>query len=317
MFLEVSNLTKKYGDKTVVKNVSFGIAEGELLTILGPSGCGKTTILKALGGFLKLDGGKIILDKSDVTSLPPEERPISTVFQSYGLFPHMTVLENVIYGLKFKKIKRKDALELGMKMLESVHLQEEHHKRPSQLSGGQQQRVALARALITRPKLLLLDEPLSNLDAKLRVELRAEIKAIQRAFKTTTIFVTHDQEEAFTLADKIMLMNEGELVQLSQPRELYENPSNKFSLEFIGNVNLDEKNNRYCRFEDVYFGNTGEEMEIINCQFKGQFIEYTLLSQDNLTLRTINLNKDQEFKVGEKVKVTVKWSSLNHLTARS
>lgn len=314
MFIEVCNLTKKYANKTVVRDVSFGIEEGELLTILGPSGCGKTTILRALGGFLKLDGGNIILDKTDITCMPPEERPISTVFQSYGLFPHMTVLENVIYGLKFKSIKRKDALEMGLKMLENVHLTEEKNKKPSQLSGGQQQRVALARALITRPKLLLLDEPLSNLDAKLRLELRSEIKSIQRAFNITTIFVTHDQEEAFTVADKIMLMNKGELIQFSKPRELYENPANKFSLEFIGSVNLDEKNNRFSRFEDVYFDESGEEMKIICCEFKGQFIEYTLLSKDNLTIRIISLNKKQEYKAGEKVNVTIKWSPINKLT---
>ena len=314
MFIEVCNLTKKYANKSVVRDVSFGIEEGELLTILGPSGCGKTTILRALGGFLNLDGGNIILDKIDITHMPPEERPVSTVFQSYGLFPHMTVLENVIYGLKFKNIKRKEAQAMGLEMLENVHLKGEANKKPSQLSGGQQQRVALARGLITRPKLLLLDEPLSNLDAKLRLELRAEIKEIQRAFNITTIFVTHDQEEAFTVADKIMLMNNGELVQFSKPRELYENPATKFSLEFIGSVNLDEKNNRFSRLEDVYFDENGEEMDIIDCGFKGQFIEYTLLSKDNLTIRTISLNNKQEFKAGEKVNVTIKWSPINKLT---
>lgn len=315
MFIEVCNLTKKYADKTAVQDVSFGIKEGELLTILGPSGCGKTTILKALGGFIKLDGGKIILDGIDITCIPPEERFVSTVFQSYGLFPHMTVLENVIYGLKFKNIRRKDAQKMGLKMLESVHLIDEKDKKPYQLSGGQQQRVALARALITRPKLLLLDEPLSNLDAKLRLELRGEIKAIQRAFNITTIFVTHDQEEAFTVADKIMLMNDGQLVQFSKPRELYENPTNRFSLEFIGSVNLDEKNNRYCRLEDVYFDDKGEEMKITNYHFKGQFIEYTLLSKENnLIIHAISFNKNQELKPGDKVKVLIKWSSLDNLT---
>lgn len=314
MFLEVHNLTKKYNGKTVVSDVSFGIEEGELLTILGPSGCGKTTILRALGGFLKLDGGNIILDGNDITAIPPEDRSVSTVFQSYGLFPHMTVLENVIYGLKFIGIKRKEAKKIGLEMLEKVHLQGEENKKPFQLSGGQQQRVAVARGLITHPKLLLLDEPLSNLDAKLRVDLRLEIKAIQREFNITTIFVTHDQEEAFSIADKIMLMNKGKLVQFSKPRDLYENPATKFSLGFIGSVNLDEKNNRFSRFEDVYFDEDGEVMEVTDCAFKGQFIEYTLLTKDGTSIRTISLNKKREFAVGEKVRAIVKWSTLDKLS---
>ena len=316
MFLEISNLTKKYNKKTVVSNVSFSVKEGELLTILGPSGCGKTTILRSLGGFLKLDGGKIILDGIDITTLPPEERPVSTVFQSYGLFPHMTVLENVIYGLKFTGIKRKASQEIGLNMLKKVHLHGEENKRPAQLSGGQQQRVALARGLITHPKLLLLDEPLSNLDAKLRLELRSEIKAIQREFNITTIFVTHDQEEAFSVADKIMLMNEGELIQLSKPRELYENPATKFALEFIGSVNYDEKNNRFSRLEDVYFDKDGERMQVLECSFKGQIVEYTLLTSDGTTIRTINLNNKQEFAVGDMVRVIVHWSNLDKVNIR-
>lgn len=311
MFLEVRNLTKKYNEKTVVSDVSFGIKEGELLTILGPSGCGKTTILRALGGFLQLEGGKIILDGIDITALPPEERPVSTVFQSYGLFPHMSVLENVVYGLKFIGIKRKEAQKIGLEMLEKVHLQGEENKNPFQLSGGQQQRVAVARGLITHPKLLLLDEPLSNLDAKLRMDLRSEIKAIQREFNITTIFVTHDQEEAFSIADKIMLMNKGELIQFSRPRDLYENPTTRFSLEFIGSVNLDEKNNRFSRLEDVYFDEDGEVMDITDVAFKGQFIEYTLLSKDGTTIRTISLNKKQEYKIDEKVRVVIKWRSMS------
>lgn len=313
MFLEVKNLTKKYNKKTVVSNVSFEVAEGELLTILGPSGCGKTTVLRALGGFLKLDGGEIILDGVTITTLPPEERPVSTVFQSYGLFPHMRVLENVIYGLKFKGTKRKDAEKIGLEMLEKVHLLGEEKKLPSQLSGGQQQRVALARGLVTHPKLLLLDEPLSNLDAKLRLELRAEIKAIQGEFNITTIFVTHDQEEAFSVADKIMLMNEGKLIQFDMPRTLYDKPATKFSLDFIGSVNYDEKNNRFCRFEDVYFHKDGEEMEVLDSSFKGQLMEYMLLTSDGTTIRTVSLNKNMEFSVGEKVRAVVKWTSMNEV----
>lgn len=311
MFLKACNLTKKYNQKPAVSNVSFEVNEGELLTILGPSGCGKTTILRAIGGFLKLDEGSIVLDNIDITNLPPEERPVSTVFQSYGLFPHMTVLENVIYGLKFEGIKKSQAKIIGTEMLEKVHLSLERDKKPSELSGGQQQRVAVARGLIKRPKLLLLDEPLSNLDAKLRLELRSEIKSIQKEFNITTIFVTHDQEEAFSIADRIMLMNKGELVQLSEPQELYEKPASKFSLEFIGNTNFDEKNNRFSRLEDVYFHDEGEEMEIIECGFKGQFVEYKLLTRDNTILRTISINKDHMYSVGEKVRAVVKWKRLN------
>jgi len=313
MFLEVKNLTKKYNKKTVVSDVSFGVEEGELLTILGPSGCGKTTVLRALGGFLKLDRGEIILDGVDITTIPPEERPVSTVFQSYGLFPHMRVLDNVIYGLKFAGIKRRDAGKIGLEMLEKVHLKGEEKKLPSQLSGGQQQRVALARGLVTHPKLLLLDEPLSNLDAKLRLELRSEIKAIQREFNITTIFVTHDQEEAFSVADKIMLMNEGELVQFDMPRNLYEKPATKFSLDFIGSVNYDEKNNRFCRLEDVYFHEDGEEVEVLDSSFKGQLMEYVLLTSDGTTIRTVSLDKSHEYGTAEKVRAVVKWSSLDEV----
>ncbi len=313
MFLDVSNLTKKYNKKTVVSNISFGIEEGELLTILGPSGCGKTTILRALGGFLKPDAGDIILDGVNITALPPEERPVSTVFQSYGLFPHMTVLENVIYGLKFIGIKRKEAEKVGLNMLGKVHLDGEENKKPHQLSGGQQQRVAVARGLVTHPKLLLLDEPLSNLDAKLRLELRKEIKAIQREFNITTIFVTHDQEEAFSIADEIMLMNKGELIQFSKPRELYENPSTKFSLEFIGSVNYDKNNNRFSRPEDVYFDEGGEEMKVLECSFKGQTIEYTLLTSDAEIIRMASLNKRHEINVGDTVRAVVHWSTLDKM----
>lgn len=315
MFLKANNLTKKYNQVTAVLNVSFSVKQGELLTILGPSGCGKTTILRAIGGFLKLDNGSIILDNTDITNLPPEDRPVSTVFQSYGLFPHMSVLENVIYGLKFEGIKKSQARIMGMEMLEKVHLDGEAHKKPSQLSGGQQQRVAVARGLIKRPKLLLLDEPLSNLDAKLRLELRAEIKQIQKEFNITTIFVTHDQEEAFSIADRIMLMNKGELVQLSEPEELYEKPASKFSLDFIGSTNYDEKNNRFSRLEDVYFHDDGDEMEIIEKNFKGQFIEYKLLTKDKMILRTISTDKNRIYSLGDKVRTIVNWKNIKGDTA--
>lgn len=310
VFLRANKLTKKYNSKVAVSNVSFEVNEGELLTILGPSGCGKTTILKAIGGFVKLNGGSIILDNKDITKLPAEERPVSTVFQSYGLFPHMTVIENVIYGLKFDGINHKEAVRMGHEMIERVHLTGEEKKKPSELSGGQQQRVALARGLIKRPKLLLLDEPLSNLDAKLRLELRKEIKNIQKDFNITTIFVTHDQEEAFSIADKIMLMNEGKLVQISEPLDLYDKPSSKFALKFIGSVNYDEKNNRYARFEDIYFDKNGEEMIVVDCAFKGQTLEYTLQTSDDLILRAVSLNNNKQFSIGEKVRARVRWNKI-------
>lgn len=192
MFLEIKNITKKYGEKTAVDNVSFSLEEGRLLTLLGPSGCGKTTILRAIGGFLKLDQGSILLNGQDISPISPEERGVATVFQSYGLFPNMKVYENVAYGLKFRGIRKKEARNMAYDFLNKVHLEEEGEKYPSQLSGGQQQRVALARSLIIKPKLLLLDEPLSNLDAKLREQMREEIRQVQQEFGVTMIFVTHD-----------------------------------------------------------------------------------------------------------------------------
>ena len=206
MYLELDRLSKQFDGKYAVHDLSLGLEEGGLLCILGSSGCGKTTTLNMIGGFLKPNGGRVLLDGQDITALPPERRPVSTVFQSYGLFPHMSVLQNVTYGLKFRGYSRTEAKEKGRRYLSLVGLAER--------SGGQQQRVALARALIVEPKLCLLDEPLSNLDAALRVRMRGELKRLQRELGTTMVFVTHDQEEALILADSIAVMSEGELLQL-------------------------------------------------------------------------------------------------------
>lgn len=241
-------MLQNFNEVVAVDQLSLEINKGQILCLLGPSGCGKTTTLKSIGGFLRIDGGRIIIDGEDITNMPPEMRPTSTVFQSYALFPHMTVLQNVIYGLKFKGYSRKEAIKKGEEYLEIVGLLPYRNRNVQQLSGGQQQRVALARALVVTPKVLLLDEPFSNLDAKLRVKMREEIKDIQSKLGITMIFVTHDQEEALHIADVIAVMNEGKLEQLGTPREIYCNPKSKFVLDFIGNSNVIEENSGAISF---------------------------------------------------------------------
>lgn len=237
MYVELKNLKKSFGEKVIVDKLNLSMDKGEILCLLGSSGCGKTTTLRMIGGFLESDEGKVIVDGEDITKLWPEERPVSTVFQSYALFPHMTVIENVIYGLKFQGADKKTALQEGRKYLEIVGLEEYEHARIHEISGGQQQRVALARALIVKPKILLLDEPLSNLDAKLRVRMRSEIRQLQQRLGLTMIFVTHDQEEAMVLGDRIAIMNEGHLVQLGTAQEVYRHPANEFVMNFLGEAN--------------------------------------------------------------------------------
>lgn len=243
-FLSIRDLRKSYDGRTVLSEINLELKKGELLCILGASGSGKSTVLKAVGGFCDIDGGSIVLDGREISTLPPEERNISTVFQSYALFPHINVLDNVIYGLKFKrdnsgaKISRKSRQKMGTDMLETVGLKGYEKKYVANISGGQQQRVALARSLIVRPGLLLLDEPLGNLDAKLRVDMRREIINLQKKFNVSMIFVTHDQEEAFGMADRVVLLDKGRIIQNSTPEALYEKPENKKVLEFIGKSNI-------------------------------------------------------------------------------
>ena len=234
MYLELHQLNKRFGEKEVVKDLSLELAQRDLLCILGASGCGKTTTLNLIGGFLAPDSGSILLDGQDVTALPPERRPVATVFQSYGLFPHMTVLQNVAYGLKFQGMDRAAARTKGLYYLELVGLADRAGSRIHALSGGQQQRVALARALAVEPKLCLLDEPFSNLDAALRTKMRHELKRFQEELGITMVFVTHDQEEALILADRIAVMEEGALAQLAPPEELYQNPASPSVARFLG-----------------------------------------------------------------------------------
>ena len=233
MFLEVCNLTKSYGDRRIVHDLSFSLEKGSLMCILGASGCGKTTTLNMLGGFVSPDRGRIILDGRDITALPAERRPVTTVFQSYGLFPHMTVMKNVCYGLKFLGLRKSEIADRGMKYLSLVNLQDYADVSVTKLSGGQQQRVALARALAVEPELCLLDEPFSKLDATLRVRMRRELKLLQQKLHMTMLFVTHDQEEAITLSDQMAVMENGRLVECGDPLQILRHPTSAYAAEFL------------------------------------------------------------------------------------
>ena len=238
MRITVANLTKRFGPLAVVNGVNLAIEEGELFTLLGPSGCGKTTLLRLVAGFYAADEGEIRFNDRVVNAVPPHERGIGMVFQNYALWPHMTVSGNVSYGLKLRKVSRSEITTRVDGVLEKVKLGGLGGRYPGQLSGGQQQRVALARALVLNPQILLLDEPLSNLDAKIRIQVRAEIRKLQRELGITTVYVTHDQEEALTLSDRVAVFNQGRILQVGPPRELYERPATRFVADFIGINNL-------------------------------------------------------------------------------
>jgi iron(III) transport system ATP-binding protein len=240
MRVEVRDLTKRFGSTAVVSGISLAIEEGEMFTLLGPSGCGKTTLLRLIAGFYSADAGEIRFDDRRVNDVPPHQRGIGMVFQNYALWPHMTVFDNVAYGLKLQNIDRSKIADQVKVVLEKVKLTGLGERYPGQLSGGQQQRVALARALVLNPKILLLDEPLSNLDAKIRIQVRAEIRKLQKELGITTVYVTHDQEEALTLSDRIAVFNLGRVLQVGPPKELYERPSSRFVADFIGINNLIE-----------------------------------------------------------------------------
>jgi putative spermidine/putrescine transport system ATP-binding protein len=232
--LSLSGLTKRYGDHTVVNDVSLDIVDGEFLVLLGPSGCGKTTTLRMIAGFIPPSDGIIRLGSRDVTNLPPWQRNAGLVFQNYALFPHLTVTQNVGFGLEMRKTPAPEIAPRVEEALQMVRLAGFGDRYPRQLSGGQQQRVALARALVIRPDVLLLDEPLSNLDAKLRLDVRVEIRALQRKLGLTTIMVTHDQEEALTMADRLVVMSDGLVRQVGNQADLYERPADRFVADFVG-----------------------------------------------------------------------------------
>lgn len=238
VIVELKGVNKIYGTNHVVKNLDLEIFEGEFLTLLGSSGCGKTTTLRMIAGFEEPSSGSIKVEGEDIHNKQPFERDVNTVFQSYALFPHMTIYDNIAYGLKMKKVKKAEIKERVDEMLDLVQLGGFEKRYPSQLSGGQKQRVAIARALINRPKVLLLDEPLGALDLKLRKQMQLELKRLQKKLNITFIYVTHDQEEALTMSDRICIMNEGVLQQVGTPTEIYESPQTRFVASFIGETNL-------------------------------------------------------------------------------
>lgn len=233
--LEIKDLTKIYNNKIVLNNISFEVNNGEFLSILGPSGCGKTTLLKILIGIENPTSGKIIKNNRDITLIDPSKRGMGIVFQNYALFPNMTVLENVMYALKLKLKNKEKAKNEAMKVIEIVNMQEHIYKYPHELSGGQQQRVAIARTLALKPDIILFDEPMSALDADNRLVLRRELKALQKEFKTTMIYITHDQEEAFSLSDRVMVMRDGNIEQIDVPNKIYNYPKNDYVRNFVTN----------------------------------------------------------------------------------
>lgn len=240
MRVELSNITKRFGLLRAVDDVSLTIGEGDFFTLLGPSGCGKTTLLRAIAGFYTPDAGEIRFGERLVNHIPPHRRETGMVFQNYALFPHLSVFDNIAYGLRARKVPKPEIAERIGRIIKSVQLEGLEDRSPSKLSGGQQQRVALARALVISPQILLMDEPLSNLDAKLRVSMREEIRRIQKELGITTIYVTHDQEEAMAVSDRIAILNRGRLEQVGTPTEIYYRPESRFAAEFMGSSNIIE-----------------------------------------------------------------------------
>lgn len=305
MYLSLKNISKKYKDKEILKNITFDIKEGELVCILGPSGCGKTTLLNIIGGFVSDYSGDVFLSDENINNIPPEKREIATVFQSYGLFTHKNVIDNVSYGLKLLKIDKNMREKRARDMLEKVGLAGYEKKKIKELSGGEQQRVAIARSMVLNPKLLLLDEPLSNLDVHLRDVMRKEIKRIQKQFGVTMIIVTHDQEDAFKLADRVIVINEGHIEQIGTPEELYKNPKNNFISSFIGENNIIDKN-LIIRPEEISIKlDSSGEGKVVDVTYLGATVEYLVETSDGNTLKVLTMSTAERFNNGDKVSIQI------------
>ena len=330
----IKNAVKRYGDFTALSDVSLHIKEGEFFTLLGPSGCGKTTLLRMIAGFNSIEGGEFYFGEKLINNVTAHKRDIGMVFQNYAIFPHLTVEENVAYGLKARGVKKSEMDKRVKEALELVQILPLAKRKPSELSGGQQQRVALARAFVIEPSVLLMDEPLSNLDAKLRVQMRSIIKKLQRRLGITTIYVTHDQEEALAISDRIAVMNQGKVMQIGTPTEIYAKPENPFVAGFIGVSNFLHCDVTACngdqarvsikgeldidipvrrqytgkaqisaRPEQLFFGQQGMPGKVLFATFLGDFIEYEVALDDGQELIINEYTKDTTtvHDIGEKV----------------
>jgi putative spermidine/putrescine transport system ATP-binding protein len=307
VLVSIRALKRSFGDVRAVDGVDLDVREGEFLTLLGPSGSGKTTVLRMIAGFEKPDSGSITLAGKDVSQLPPYERDVNTVFQDYALFPHMDVLTNIEYGLRVKGVSKEERRAQALVALKQIRLESYEDRKPAQLSGGQRQRVALARALVNKPSVLLLDEPLGALDLKLREQMQIELKALQREVGITFIFVTHDQEEALSMSDRIAIFNHGKIEQLGTPREIYDNPKSAFVSEFVGQTNRIEIDGKKVNIRPEFVsisksGATGDRLvqgTLRDEIFVGASTRY--LVDTNLGYSMISTQVENDLRIGDSV----------------
>ncbi len=301
--VRVEGIRKTYGDVVAVDDVDLTVGDGEFFTLLGPSGSGKTTTLRIIAGFERPDSGRVTLGGADITNEPPYARDVNTVFQDYALFPHMTVADNVAYGLKVKGVPRRERASQVAHVLRMVRLEGYGRRKPVQLSGGQRQRVALARSIVNRPKVLLLDEPLGALDLKLRQEMQVFLKALQRDLGMTFLYVTHDQEEALTMSDHVAVFNEGRIEQIGSPADVYERPASEFVAGFVGTSNIvDRGGRRVCiRPERISLGNGGEPATVDDVVFVGAFTRYLVLTDKGERLTVVQQSDGRTRGRGERV----------------
>lgn len=312
--LELINLEKRYGETQAVRGVNLNLPSSQYCCLLGPSGCGKTSLLRMIAGHEEITEGDVILDNANISDTPPAQRSTSMMFQNYALFPHLKVIDNVAFALKISGIGKPERHERAMELIESVQLEKMADRYPNQLSGGQQQRVALARALITKPKLLLLDEPLSALDPFLRVEMRTELKALQRQLGITFVHVTHSQEEAMALADLVLVMNAGKVEQQGTPYQLFTKPKNRFVAQFIGGHNVIEKGRQPLSVrEDRIKIVTGGEDEVTSVEFLGSVVRLKVKSSSGLLTVVLSDTEFEKLKLEPGHPVTTSWSKKDQL----